>query len=347
MNTSKIKLLACLLMGLLVSCQTATKELKLHQFNIWHEGTKVKEGANAIVEEILHVNADVVALSEVRNYNGINYVENLAAALKQKGANYYYAQTYDTGILSKYPIVETPTKEELYANSGSVTKVVVQVSENQQAAVYSAHLDYLNCAYYAIREYDPNTWDKLEAAVTDTAEIRKINQASDRDDAARSFVADAQNELKKDRLVFLLGDFNEPSHLDWIEENKNLYDHHGLVFDWDVSKILYANGFLDSYRKLYPNPVSHPGFTYPSANKDMPIDKLTWAPDTDERERIDFIYYFPNPKLKLKDSYVHGPKGTIVRSKVEILQNNEKHLEPKDIWPSDHKGIVSIFEIQL
>jgi endonuclease/exonuclease/phosphatase family metal-dependent hydrolase len=347
MNINKMKVLVCLLIGMLMSCQTPTIKFKLHQLNIWHEGTIVKGGYEAIVDEIVQVNADVVALSEVRNYKGVNYMKRLVISLKEKGLNYTYAQTYDTGILSKYPIVEAPTKTELYKNSGSVTKVVIQFENSQQAAIYSAHLDYLNCAYYAIRQYDPNTWEMLEEPVIDTAEIRRINQDSDRDDAARSFVVDAKKELKKERLVFLLGDFNEPSHLDWIEANKHLYDHHGLTFDWDVSKILYKHGFLDSYRVMYPNPVSYPGFTYPSANKDMPIEKLTWAPKTDERERIDFIYYFPNSKLNLKDSYVHGPRGTVVRSKEEELQNLEKHLEPKDIWPSDHKGVVSIFEIQL
>lgn len=87
------------------------------------------------------------------------------------------------------------------------------------------------------------------------------------------------------------GDFNEPSHLDWIEENKNLYDHNGLVIPWTVTTLLEKDGFIDTYRHIYPNPLTHPGFTYPADNPLKEPGKLTWAPKADERDRIDFIFY--------------------------------------------------------
>jgi endonuclease/exonuclease/phosphatase family metal-dependent hydrolase len=339
------RLIYTLIVGFFFSCQAEIHELKVHQFNIWQEGTVVKDGYQATVNEIAKVNADLVALSEVRNYNNVNFTEKLITSLKKKGLLYYSGRADDTGLLSKFPIIEFLALYPVKDDHGSITKAVVKHSSGKEIAFYSAHLDYLNCAYYAVCEYDPNNWSKLNAPLTDTTELRRINLASKRDEAIRTFIADAQRERAKGREIILGGDFNEPSHLDWIEENKNLYDHHGVVFKWDVSTMLQKNGFKDTYRELFLNPITHPGFTYPSANPDMPIHKLTWAPKTDERERIDFIYYHSSGNLKLKESYIHGPKGTIVRSKVVELKNNEKHLLPQKIWPTDHKGVITLFEL--
>ncbi|MCT4590413.1 MAG: endonuclease/exonuclease/phosphatase family protein [Carboxylicivirga sp.] len=335
-----------LLTCMFLSCQPKVKELKVHQFNIWQEGTVVQDGYAAVVDEIARVGADLVALSEVRNYKGVNFTEKLTASLKEKGLVYYSDKADDTGLLSKYPILKFEKLYPVKDDHGSITKAVVKTPEGIEIAFYSAHLDYLNCAYYSIREYDANNWSKLEAPLLDKDEIRRINLASERDDAIRAFFTDTKKELKKGRIIILGGDFNEPSHLDWVDANKDLYDHHGLVFDWDVSTLLYEKGFKDTYRTIYPNPVTHPGFTYPSENPDMPVSKLTWAPETDERERIDFIYFHPDNRLKLEDVFIHGPKGTIVRSKVEVLDNDEKHLLPIKVWPTDHKAVVSIFTIK-
>ncbi len=38
------------------------------------------------------------------------------------------------------------------------------------------------------------------------------------------------------------------------------------------------------------------GFTFPAGNKlaeEAKLEKLAWAPEADERDRIDFIYYYP------------------------------------------------------
>jgi len=40
-------------------------------------------------------------------------------------------------------------------------------------------------------------------------------------------IKDARKE--KGNIILLGGDFNEPSHLDWKENTKNLWDHNGTV----------------------------------------------------------------------------------------------------------------------
>lgn len=82
------------------------------------------------------------------------------------------------------------------------------------------------------------------------------------------------------------GDFNEPSHRDWVEANKNLYDHNGMVIPWTVTTLLEDAGFIDSYREIYLTHSPIPGFTYPSDNPLKTPEKLTWAPKADERDRM-------------------------------------------------------------
>lgn len=100
--------------------------------------------------------------------------------------------------------------------------------------------------------------------------------------------------IEAGNLVILGGDFNEPSHKDWTEATKNLYDHHGFVVPWTVSKMLERGGFADSYRTVFPDELKHPGFTYPCYNPVADMKMLTWAPQADERERIDSVYYKGN-----------------------------------------------------
>ena len=45
------------------------KTIRVLQFNIWQEGTVVEGGFQAVVDEIIRTGADLVCLSEVRNYN--------------------------------------------------------------------------------------------------------------------------------------------------------------------------------------------------------------------------------------------------------------------------------------
>ena len=66
-------------------------------------------GYEAIVDEIIRLRPDFVTLSEVRNYNNTNFTARLTRSLKEKGETYYSFYTYDTGLLSRYPITDSLT----------------------------------------------------------------------------------------------------------------------------------------------------------------------------------------------------------------------------------------------
>ena len=56
---------------------TPTSHLTVLQLNIWHEGSIVEGGFEAIADEVAQVDADIVFFSEVRNYNGTLYPASL------------------------------------------------------------------------------------------------------------------------------------------------------------------------------------------------------------------------------------------------------------------------------
>lgn len=315
-------------------------QLKVLSLNAWHEGTTVKGGFDAIVEVILQSEANIVLLSEVRNYNGVLFTEHILEALKVKGMTFYCSNLKsDAVVLSKFPI------ESTLAINGSITKCMIRLNKKTSIAVYAAHLDYTHYACYLPRGYDGVDWKKLPQPILDTEKILQQNIDSDRDEEIALFVKDAQEERKKGTLILLGGDFNEPSHLDWTAATKDLFDHNGTIIPWHNSLTLQNNGFLDAYRVKYPDPVKNPGFTWPAYNTDVELSKLLWAKDADERDRIDFIYFYPNKKLSLKDAVVVGPTGSIVKGKGVEIQDQDKFLKPNGIWPTDHKGVLATFSI--
>ena len=304
----------------------------------------IEGGFDAIIDEIVRLEADLIALSEVRNYNNKALSERLVEALKDKGLTYYSERSQDSGILSRYPIIEQDALYPVKDDQGSITKAILNVN-GREIAFYSAHLDYRNCSLYLPRGYDGSTWEKLPAIITDTSIIAADNLKSERDEAQYAFLSDAEKERKLGRIVLYAGDFNEPSHLDWTEATKDLYDHNGVVMKWQNTYKLEKAGFIDAYRDKYPNPISHPGFTFPADNPLVDIKKLAWAPDADDRDRIDFIFYHKEDKIKLDDITIVGPNGDIVKNKRVILETQDPVLPPKGIWPTDHKAILATFSL--
>ncbi|WP_298063351.1 endonuclease/exonuclease/phosphatase family protein [uncultured Rikenella sp.] len=323
------------------------REIKVLQLNIWQEGTSVSGGYESLIDEIAYADADFVMLSEVRNYNDTRFCDRIVESLKAKGKTYYSFKSKDSGLLSKYPVSDSVTIFPEKDDHGSLYKLVAVLPEGRKVSVYTAHLDYTNCAYYRVRGYDGSTWAELPEPDTNLESILADNVASQRDDAIRLFIEDAARDAAAGHLIFLGGDFNEPSHLDWTEATKDSADHRGLVVPWTVATLLDEAGYADSYRVKYPNPVTHPGYTYPADCPGARMSQLLWAPKADERERIDFIFYRPDKRLKLKDVTIFGPKGSVRRGQRMVETSQDPFLLPATgNWPTDHKGVLATFRVK-
>ncbi|QNM86773.1 endonuclease/exonuclease/phosphatase family protein [Polaribacter pectinis] len=316
--------------------------LKVLSLNTWHEGTSVTGGFKAIAEVIIQSKADIVILVEIRNYDNVVFSNKIKEELENRNESFF---TFNSGksaiILSKFPITSNPN-----LNSSSLSKSIIKLNDTTSVAVYGAHLDYTHYACYLPRGYDGITWEKLPEPILDVAEILAQNKASERDEAIDLFVNDAATEKSKGNIVLLGGDFNEPSHLDWTSATKDMFDHNGTVVPWHNSVTLKNENYLDAYRVKYPNPVTHPGHTWAAYNTRVPISKLVWTPDADDRDRIDFIYYNDDARLTLEDIVIVGPSGSVVRGQGVEETSSDKFILSQGVWPSDHKGVLATFKIE-
>lgn len=341
------RLFICLAGLLLGTGMAAARELRVLQLNIWQEGTSVPDGYAALVDEIAYADADFVMLSEVRNYCDTRFCDRIVESLRAKGKTYYSFKSKDSGLLSRFPISDSVTIFPEKDDHGSMYKLGATLPEGQKVSVYTTHLDYRNCAYYRVRGYDGSTWAELPEPDTDLASILADNVASQRDDAIRLFIADAARDAAAGHLILLGGDFNEPSHLDWTEATRDSADHRGMVVPWTVTTLLDEAGYADAYRVKYPNPVTHPGYTYPADCPGAEMRQLLWAPKADERERIDFIFYRPDKRLKLKEVTIFGPRGSVQRGQRMMEDSQDLFLLPSTAnWSTDHKGVLATFRVR-
>ena len=329
-----VRLLSLMLLFWTATSHAQNTEFTVMQLNVWMEAGMVDGAYNALVEEIAAHEPDILTLSE-GDFSGKHFFSKLSRdLLEKKGVQYYTTDSYDSGILSKFPLLEAG----LVPECPQINRALVSVG-TRKLAVYAGHLDYLYYACYNAKGYDGYTWEHTGIFPKDSEEILSVNEMSQRDEQLKAFLASAQEDLSKGNLAIFAGDFNEPSHLDWGDSTKNLFDHHGFTVPWTVSTGLYEKGYKDAFRVVFPDPVTHPGFTFPSDNKDKDISSLTWAPAVDERERIDFIYFHDNGTLVPTEAKVWGPEESIVR-------NDDLFLLPQGGWPSDHKGVMVRFSIK-
>ncbi|MCH5233166.1 MAG: endonuclease/exonuclease/phosphatase family protein [Muribaculaceae bacterium] len=343
---TNLKVILSLTLVLLFPGFLFSRDYKILQWNIWQEGTMVPGGFEAIVNEIHRLKPDFVTLSEVRNYNGSDFTARLTQELEKKGLKYHTAKSYDTGLLSIYPIERFDTIFPHEGDHGTIYRLHATSENGDRFAVFTAHLDYQNCAYYEPRGYSGVDWSECEIPQS-VDEILRKNDLSLRDDAIRNFISAAEKDIEDGRTVIIGGDFNEPSLFDWIPDNKDLYDHNGFVVPWTVSSLLKEHNYTDTYRSIYPDPIENPGFTYPASNPEVGIKKLTWAPKSDERERIDYIFYKSpeNIETKVKDATIFGPIETICRSEPVKDPGHDKFITPLGVWPTDHKGLLVVLSV--
>lgn len=312
--------------------------LNVLSFNVWHGGTQVADGARQIADIITQTDADVTFLPEVGQAPA-----QVAALL-----GYQHLIATDTGVVSRYPIISTDTIGRWWS------KAVIDVN-GSEVVVYGGHLEYRWYTTYLPRGYGGeihgdwpsgwNTWDKLDAPVTDVEAILQANQQSGRPAAAAELVADITAERAAGRLAVVGGDFNEPPSQDWTPATADLFDHNGVVIPWQTTQTLLDGGLVDAFRTVHPDPVANPGFTWPSDNPLFPTSSLTWAPEADERDRIDYIFATPDARLSIDGASVVGPQSTIVRDQRVDDDSADEILTPNAVWPSDHKAVLANFTI--
>jgi len=359
------------------------RQLRALQFNVWLDATKVRDGLLLTANTIIESKADIVSLVEIKNLRS-NFVQQLQNLLKEKsGVSYYgsfpgnplkFGLDADTAILSRYPVREETIVYRTRENC--IVRSLIDLPDHYDTrllAVYSVHLEYRCYSCYLPRGYNSHShqfpgwnrigksrcfWETLRAMVTqdnddelqpmtDPELIRQDNMASTRPDAMARLIDDASPLEEKNIPILIMGDLNEPSTLDWTQATSHLADHNGLVYQWDTTELLQQNGFVDTYRYLHPNPVTHPGFTWPAAAQGTDgIRKTTdWIKCADERDRLDYIFCKGN-QLTPIDAWLVGTPVTVVQNEFVDESNlfqDKYSYSVGSPWPSDHRAVMTVF----
>lgn len=271
-----------------------TLELNVMEFNIEYGGNNVDA---SVIEAIQAADADVVAIEEA-----YGKMPRLAAEL---GWPYY-----DAGLqlASRFPLLAPPESDGLYT--------YVAVRPGRVVAIGNVHLPSTR--------YGPFQIERNDAKPEEVMEIERNLRLP-----AVEPTLDAVSALAEQGMpVFLAGDFNAPSHLDWTQETVGLRDHVRFALDWPVSEAVEQAGLHDSYREVHPDPVADQGLTWPAARRGKGYNP---ARNGAAADRIDFVYA-GGPAKTTGSELVGEPGGAGVD--IEIAQ-----------WPTDHRATVSTFDV--
>jgi endonuclease/exonuclease/phosphatase family metal-dependent hydrolase len=197
-------------------------------------------------------------------------------------------------VLSKYPILEPSGADGLYS--------LIEVEPGYVVPFVNVHLDYV--------KWGPRA---LENGVS-------VEQVIATEERVRSSSMDApvaaMTELIGDGYpVFLTGDFNQPSSLDYTAETVGTRKGVDEPIPWPISEELLELGFRDTYREEHPDPVEEPGITQNRTG-----------------ERIDYIY-------------AAGPATTVDSELVGEPGGEDVDIEAAP-WISDHRAVLSTFDVR-
>lgn len=310
----------------------STRTIRVMTFNILQGGDNAgnvgfgnaKFGGSRmdeIVEVIKAANADVVGVQE--DCGNDKLLVALGEGWHRKGS-----------IYSRFAISHATTKPYL-------TAAKVMLSETQSVTVVNCHwLPPTN-------GYGP---DVVQAELRKGGPIDPVKLAAQAisrcaiPNGLRGYNATLELlklSIKAGDTVFLTGDYNEPSHLDWTAADaKNGTDRWvknpttiplRFAIEWPGSKALENLGMIDSYRSIHSNEVAKRGIIWtPPYEPGTPGRR----PYHDQcLDRIDRIYHF-------------GPECKPVAAEVVGENATEADLVPKCLWPSDHRAVVVEFSIK-
>ncbi|NJN93614.1 MAG: hypothetical protein HC875_05720 [Anaerolineales bacterium] len=266
-------------------------EIRVMTFNIWVGGELVD--FNQVVETIKAAQADIVGLQEA----GGN-TRRLAEALGWPHANERMQ------IISRFPLIDPP--------DGNGTYIYAQINPGEVVALANVHLPSDPYGPYAVRD---------GSSPEEVLELEKATRLV----AIEPTLATLSKLIEAGTPVFLTGDFNTPSHLDWTGAVAEARAEVKYPLEWPVTAAVEAAGLQDTYRAIHPDPVAEPGITwtygypYPRLNPDEIVD------------RIDLV--FAGGPVEVLNSELVGPTGVPT---VDI------GMQP---FPSDHSGVVSTVRV--
>lgn len=249
------------------------------------------------VRAIRAADADVVGLQEVSEPRLRHIARELGYYYHHNG-DHEASFEQDTGLLSRYPI-SRPTR---YG-------ATIYLTVDDPIRVLNVHLTPYPYEPYRLRDDSMSIEEAVASArFSRFPEIEPVLEA-------------IQEPLESGIPVFLVGDFNEPSHLDWTEAAAEAGLHLGMSVDWPTSQVVTRHGLTDTWRAVHPDEVERPGATWTTLDN---------GPD-EVHDRIDIIY-FGGDSVEALDAFTLGHDTDEPATDRAV-----------DGYPSDHRSVVGVF----
>jgi exodeoxyribonuclease III len=289
--------------------------LRIMTYNIWGGGANEDKSVDETVAVIRAADADIVGLQETRLESdpctaescpatGSSVAKEIAEALDF----YYYDQTdenpalWANAVISRYPILGA---------SGHDLGVEIEIGEKTVIA-WNIHLTDFPYQPYQLLDIEYG-----DAPFLDTAE-EAIEAAQKARGPALDLLFEDMNATPAADAEFVFGDFNEPSHRDWVKAAVDA-GLQPLVVKFPSALRIEKAGFVDALRAVHKDVAKKPAFTWtPTSDPNYPYD---------HHDRIDFVLA-KSENLEVVDAQVVGEK----KSPADIV------VTP---WPSDHRSIVA------
>jgi endonuclease/exonuclease/phosphatase family metal-dependent hydrolase len=297
--------ISIVLLGLLNIPQVnAVESLRVMSYNIWGGGFTAGQPLSQTAAVISAAGADIIGLQEASV--SADDIANLLGF-------YWHSFNIDLSIVSRYPITEVIAGGFTATTRG----VKIQLSPGQEVYLFDSHL-----APYPYQPYDIR--DGLI-----TSEAQAIASAeSARGSQMNTMLSNVSTAIATGLPVFLVGDFNEPSHLDWTQQAADAGLNFDMKIDWPASNKLASAGFVDAFREVRPDEVND--------------QARTWTPGAppptiaanEVHDRIDFVYY-------------HAPSNVVATEALTIGYDVNDGFTDISVqpYPSDHRAVVVEFDL--
>jgi hypothetical protein len=309
--------------------------LKVLTANMTSDLTISETAYQDALKELVALSPDIIFTQEASATN-----ERLAKSLNMHvwgGQD----RTSSVGVLSSYPIIEV-----FDTLSNPQIGAVLDVN-GRQVIVMSNDLDSRYNISYDIRGIDTSEalWKPYAdcTGISDNETLNTLVDESFRLKQAQQTIDLLLDYKANNTPIIFGGNMVDPSGLDWTEQTSRLFDHNNVIHDFETHKVIRSSGYVDSYRELYPDPVSHPGISWPlrqadsfgDDNTDETIITDTCGRAIDDRDRVDFIYYNKEARGVTLDSATFiGPKTTDF-----FASPNENNLDPEGGYLDPRQGV--------
>jgi exodeoxyribonuclease-3 len=275
--------------------------LRVMTYNACRGGTYQGQPLSQSARMIELAKADIVGLQEIG--------ENIPKLAELLGWN------HGSSFLTRYEIIDQTQgmgKRPWYG-------IKVKLPSGQHVYAFNAHLpNPPNQAYQLLGlKGGYRTYPKIDTEEEAIAGAKKA-----RGKYIDRLLKLMKSFVKTDDPIFVVGDFNEPSHLDWTEAAAKA-GHHPMKVAFPTSQRVIEAGFTDSYRTIHPDEVAKPG--------------LTWSPVHEPKHpdhhlmRIDYVY-FKGKSAEVTDAKIVG----------EDKEHADIVVSP---YPSDHRAVVATFTV--